>query len=68
MRGGEGLELVRILVGAQQRRIIVERHVEAPRIVELRDQADVGARRRIAEQELAGAAARPSLRAPAGLR
>ena len=31
----------------------VQRHVEAPRIVELRHEADVGSRRRIAEQERA---------------
>ena len=43
----------RILVGAQQSRIIVQRHVEAARIVELRDEADVGRRGGVAEQELA---------------
>ena len=53
MRGCERLELVRILFGAEQRRIGIERHVVASRIVELRDEADVGAGRRVTEQEFA---------------
>jgi len=42
----ERFEPIGILVRSQQGRIIVERHVEATRIVELGNQNDVGARRR----------------------
>ena len=39
---GERVELARVGVGADEGRVGVERHVEAPCIVHLRDQADVG--------------------------
>src|SRR3954451_23241408 len=58
MRRGERIEFVCIPFRAQQCREVVDRHLEAPRIVELGDEANVGARGRIAEQELAGVSLR----------
>ena len=53
--GREGGKTHRVIGEPDYRRIGVERHVEAPRVPDLRDEAEVRKRRRIAEYERADA-------------
>src|SRR5688572_8815176 len=58
VRGCEGHVGAGRFIRASQGRIVGYRHREAPGVVKLRDQANVGNRRRIAEQECPGTRAR----------
>src|SRR5258706_606892 len=53
-RVAEGAKFVRRLLYSPQCRIGTQIHLRAPRVGELRDEADVGERRRIAMTECAG--------------